>query len=128
MPRFRKISREVGHVTSASYQTPQQPENEETTFSSVTNFNTILSDSPLIPKETCKASEDVTAIHLENVWREVRALETHHSSSNRFTRIRRTIEPVIDFFATFSPVFDTMTNGTASASLIWGSLKAVLVV
>jgi hypothetical protein len=74
-------------------------------------------------------SQDIPPVHIEDVWREVRALERHHFASSRYRRIGRTIEPVIDFFTRFSPVLDTMSQyGSNSATLIWGSLKAMLVV
>lgn len=39
------------------------------------------------------------------------------------------MEPVIDFFEKFSPALDTMVQyGANPVVLVWGSLKAVLVV
>ncbi|KAH8758170.1 hypothetical protein F5882DRAFT_453880 [Hyaloscypha sp. PMI_1271] len=76
--------------------------------------------------------EDVVAerpVHVEDVWSEVRALERHHLASRRYRHISGTIEPVIDFLSRFTPVVDTFAQyGSSSAALIWGSLKAVLVI
>jgi|SRR5271168_3819042 len=73
--------------------------------------------------------QEVVPVHVEDVWREVRALERRHFASSRYRRIGRTMEPVIDFFTRFSPVLDSMVQyGTSSATIVWGSLKAVLVV
>ncbi|KAI9642687.1 hypothetical protein NHQ30_008418 [Ciborinia camelliae] len=69
-----------------------------------------------------------TPINIDDVWREVRALERHHFASSRYRKVGKTIEPVIDFLTRFSPVVDMMVQGTSSASLVWGSLKAVLMV
>jgi hypothetical protein len=74
-------------------------------------------------------TQDPPPVHIEDVWREVRALERHHFATSRYRQIGRTIEPVIDFFTRFSPVLDTMSQyGSNSATLVWGSLKAMLVV
>ncbi|KAF7908101.1 uncharacterized protein EAF01_003856 [Botrytis porri] len=67
-------------------------------------------------------------INIDDVWREVRALERHRFASSRYRKVGKTIEPVIDFLTRFSPIIDMMVQGTSSASLVWGSLKAVLMV
>ncbi|KAF7932838.1 uncharacterized protein EAE98_004137 [Botrytis deweyae] len=67
-------------------------------------------------------------INIDDVWREVRALERHRFASSRYRKVGKTIEPVIDFLTRFSPIVDMMVQGTSSASLVWGSLKAVLMV
>jgi len=68
-------------------------------------------------------------VHVEDVWKEVRALERHHLASSRYRDISRTMEPVIDFLTRFTPVVNTFVqNGSGSATFVWGSLKAVLVV
>lgn len=69
-----------------------------------------------------------TPINIDDVWREVRALERHNFASSRYRKVGKTIEPIIDFLTRFSPVVDMMVQGTSSASLVWGSLKAVLMV
>ena len=68
-------------------------------------------------------------VHVEDVWREVRTLERHRSTSSRYREIGRTMEPVIDFFTRYSPVLDaTVQSGSSISGLVWGSLKAVLMV
>ncbi|KAA8571421.1 hypothetical protein EYC84_001424 [Monilinia fructicola] len=67
-------------------------------------------------------------VNIDDVWREVRALERHNFASSRYRKVGKTIEPIIDFLTRFSPVVDMMVQGTSSASLVWGSLKAVLMV
>ena len=81
-------------------------------------------------KETISSSMIVSQqpINIDDVWREVRALERHRFASSRYRKVGKTIEPVIDFLTRFSPVVDMMVQGTSSASLVWGSLKAVLMV
>ncbi|CAD6445346.1 a9bb4458-a7ff-4557-b5c9-8001b7ffca93, partial [Sclerotinia trifoliorum] len=68
------------------------------------------------------------SISIDEVWLEVRALEHPKFASSRYRKVGKTIEPVIDFLTRFAPVVDMMVQGSSSASLIWGSLKAVLMV
>ncbi|QSZ32069.1 hypothetical protein DSL72_001638 [Monilinia vaccinii-corymbosi] len=67
-------------------------------------------------------------INIDDVWREVRALERHNFASSRYRKVGKTIEPIIDFLTRFSPAVDMMVQGTSTASLVWGSLRAVLMV
>ena len=72
---------------------------------------------------------DLSHAHVEDVWREVRALERHKSASSRYREIGSTMEPIIDFFTRYTPVLDTaVQSGSSVAVLVWGSLKAVLLV
>jgi hypothetical protein len=78
---------------------------------------------------TMDGTPPTTLVHIEDVWKEVRALERQHFASSRYRRIGRTMEPVIDFFEKFSSALDTMVQyGASPVVLVWGSLKAVLVV
>jgi hypothetical protein len=67
-------------------------------------------------------------VNIDDIWREVRALERHNHGSSRYSKVGRTIEPVIDFLARYAPVVDMMVQGTSTASLVWGSLKGILLV
>jgi hypothetical protein len=79
--------------------------------------------------ESLRSKSSVPApVNIDDIWREVRALERHNHGSSRYSKVGRTIEPVIDFLARFAPVVDMMVQGTSTASLVWGSLKGILLV
>ncbi|KAH8810832.1 hypothetical protein F5884DRAFT_875740 [Xylogone sp. PMI_703] len=56
---------------------------------------------------------------------DVEKLKARHSP--RYQRIVRTLEPVVGFFARFSPAIDAMAQyGTSPAALVWGALKSLV--
>ncbi|KAF7896510.1 hypothetical protein EAF00_006524 [Botryotinia globosa] len=131
MPSLRKSQAEnvekssrVPSYRSADYPNPQWQEDLKI---STPSFGT---SSLAIEMETTSSSMIVAQppINIDDVWREVRALERHRFASSRYRKVGKTIEPVIDFLTRFSPIVDMMVQGTSSASLVWGSLKAVLMV
>lgn len=74
-------------------------------------------------------SRELTFFDVDEVWKEVHALERLHRSSSRYRRVGRTIEPVINFFIRFSPIVDTMVQyGSSPSTVIWGALKGILIV
>lgn len=131
MSRFRKQPTEnmglpgrVPSYRSADYPNAQYPEDVKV---KTLSFGT----SSLATEIETPSSSMVVAqppINIDDVWREVRALERHNFASSRYRKVGKTIEPVIDFLTRFSPVVDMMVQGSSSASLVWGSLKAVLMI
>ena len=70
----------------------------------------------------CSASTTI-----EDVLREVQSLERRQYARNRFRRMARYLEPLIDFLMMYSPALDIIVQFDANPSaIIWGSLKALL--
>ncbi|KAJ8059585.1 hypothetical protein OCU04_011240 [Sclerotinia nivalis] len=125
MSRFRKsvenvISERIPSYRSADYPNTQWPEDVKI---KAPYFGTTEELDPGVSMVVVQPP-----ISIDDIWREVRALERHKFASSRYRKVGKTIEPVIDFLTRFSPVVDMMVQGSSSASLIWGSLKAVLMV
>ncbi|ESZ90972.1 hypothetical protein SBOR_8635 [Sclerotinia borealis F-4128] len=129
MSRFRKplvenvgVSERVPSYTSANYPNAQWTEDVKPQSFGTSSLATEME------KSTSSSLVAQMPINIDDVWREVRALERHNFASSRYRKVGKTIEPVIDFLTRFSPVVDMMVQGTSSASLVWGSLKVVLMV
>jgi hypothetical protein len=74
-------------------------------------------------------AQELTYSQIDDVWREVHALERQNLASSRYRHVGRTFEPVIDFFTRFSPMVDSMIQyGSRPSTLVWGALKGVLMV
>lgn len=122
-PEVEEMNR-VPSYRSADYPNSQWPDDIKIKPSSFSppSFATGMED----PSTSIVTSHKT--VNIDDVWREVRALERHNFASSRYRKVGKTIEPIIDFLTRFSPVVDMMVQGTSSASLVWGSLKAVLMV
>lgn len=66
---------------------------------------------------------------LDGLFVEINEIEKQHASKHRSRKIAHHLQPFVSFIERYASAVDVAVQGTLNpASLIWGSLRAMLVV
>jgi hypothetical protein len=81
-----------------------------------------------IAKLNLTGTEYITA-DIEDVSGELKLLADHYSSNANFRLSSRKIAPLVDFLTLYNPAVDVaVQSDPAPSALVWGNLKALLLV